>query len=497
MKTLAISVLSFAVAPAAFAQDGLPEGSLTGRAAVESVGDRLSRVAARHGWTAEEFAAELLRDRSLHLTPAGDLFYVCRTGVEDHAGAHAWTEPLGDPGIPLDSFMSLHSRPGAPKTVYLDIDGHLSADNAWGHTIDFPAWDTDGDPASFSDDERREIIWHWLEVAEDFAVFDINVTTQDPGPEALTRVGADDETFGMRVVLTQRTDGFGDGIGGIAWRWSFNQSIDTPCFTFNKGVPKGSVTSSHEVGHTLGLKHHGLRGLEYHPGTDGTPSWGPIMGAPFSGTLLQWSDGDYDGATREADHIALITTENINRVAFVPDDHPGSDVEGTPLELGVPAAGLINDRFDTDSFRFTSDGGAYTLRVKTPVRRANLDASVRIVRADPISVVDELDPAGTTDIEAVIDLSPAGDYIFVVDGSFEQQTDGARSDYGSIGTFEISVDAAPCPADANGDGQLSPNDFNAWILAFSNGAPACDQNGDGECRPNDFNAWIRNFNAGC
>ena len=135
--------------------------------------------------------------------------------------------------------------------------------------------------------------------------------------------------------------------------------------------------------------------------------------------------------------------------------------------------------------------------MKTPVRRANLDASVRIVRADPISVVDELDPAGTTDIEAVIDLSPAGDYIFVVDGSFEQQTDGARSDYGSIGTFEISVDAAPCPADANGDGQLSPNDFNAWILAFSNGAPACDQNGDGECRPNDFNAWIRNFNAGC
>ncbi|MEL6796268.1 MAG: hypothetical protein AAFO89_05535, partial [Planctomycetota bacterium] len=61
MKMLAISVLSFAVAPAAFAQDGLPEGSLTGRAAVESVGDRLSRVAARHGWTAEEFAAELLR----------------------------------------------------------------------------------------------------------------------------------------------------------------------------------------------------------------------------------------------------------------------------------------------------------------------------------------------------------------------------------------------------------------------------------------------------
>ncbi|MEL6795323.1 MAG: GC-type dockerin domain-anchored protein, partial [Planctomycetota bacterium] len=60
--------------------------------------------------------------------------------------------------------------------------------------------------------------------------------------------------------------------------------------------------------------------------------------------------------------------------------------------------------------------------------------------------------------------------------------------------FELSTS---CPADVNGDGQLSPNDFNAWILAYNSSNPACDQNGDGECRQNDFNAWILNFNAGC
>ncbi|MEO1534216.1 MAG: GC-type dockerin domain-anchored protein, partial [Planctomycetota bacterium] len=54
-----------------------------------------------------------------------------------------------------------------------------------------------------------------------------------------------------------------------------------------------------------------------------------------------------------------------------------------------------------------------------------------------------------------------------------------------------------CPADTNGDGELNPADFNAWIAAFNAGAAQCDQNADGNCDPSDFNAWIANFNAGC
>ncbi len=57
--------------------------------------------------------------------------------------------------------------------------------------------------------------------------------------------------------------------------------------------------------------------------------------------------------------------------------------------------------------------------------------------------------------------------------------------------------ATVCLADTNGDGQVSPADFNAWIQAFNAQSPACDQNGDGLCSPADFNAWIANFNAGC
>jgi hypothetical protein len=56
---------------------------------------------------------------------------------------------------------------------------------------------------------------------------------------------------------------------------------------------------------------------------------------------------------------------------------------------------------------------------------------------------------------------------------------------------------AACFADTNGDGVLSPADFNAWILAYNTRTGACDQNDDGACTPADFNAWLLNFNRGC
>lgn len=63
--------------------------------------------------------------------------------------------------------------------------------------------------------------------------------------------------------------------------------------------------------------------------------------------------------------------------------------------------------------------------------------------------------------------------------------------------MDFTLNAAECVADTNGDGILTPADFNAWILAYNNGNAIADQNGDGQLSPADFNAWILNFNAGC
>ncbi len=51
-------------------------------------------------------------------------------------------------------------------------------------------------------------------------------------------------------------------------------------------------------------------------------------------------------------------------------------------------------------------------------------------------------------------------------------------------------------ADQNGDGLVTPSDFNAWIINFNNGDPRADTNGDGLITPADFNGWIIAFNQG-
>ncbi len=58
-------------------------------------------------------------------------------------------------------------------------------------------------------------------------------------------------------------------------------------------------------------------------------------------------------------------------------------------------------------------------------------------------------------------------------------------------------DHTPCLADVNGDGQVTPTDFTAWIGAFNAGDPAADQNLDGMITPTDFTSWVVNFNKGC
>ncbi|MEO0630650.1 MAG: reprolysin-like metallopeptidase, partial [Planctomycetota bacterium] len=88
---------------------------------------------------------------------------------------------------------------------------------------------------------------------------------------------------------------------------------------------------------------------------------------------------------------------------------------------------------------------------------------------------------------------PAGDCDQVLSFYFTiSNTDGdvfnAPADTSAPFTADVSDCGGECPADTNNDGELTPADFNAWVVAFNAQAPECDQNADGLCNPSDFNA---------
>ena len=195
-------------------------------------------------------------------------------------------------------------------------EGHLprrrrhdaSATTAWGPEVagDHPAWDPAGNGPTFTDSEKAAIQDIWQRVAEDYAPFDVDVTTQDPGEAAIHRSGPADQVFGTRALITPSDRAWdaicGRGCGGIAYLGVFDDDFDhaayQPAWIFTSGLldtPKVIAEAvSHEVGHNFGLSHDGSSSCDYYEGHE---PWAPIMGAGYSQPITQWSKGDYADAS--------------------------------------------------------------------------------------------------------------------------------------------------------------------------------------------------------
>ncbi len=336
----------------------------------------------------------------------------------------------------LAKTFRLESLPSSDKTIYLDFNGHWSTDNRWGHSIQFPSFDSDGNPGSFSNHELTRIQKIFQNVAEDFLPFDINVTTRTPTASQLTKTSGNDGEYGIRVVITEPTAGFGDGVGGYAKYGSFGESTDTPVFVFSNGITAAAILTSHEVGHSLGLEHDGRPGEEYYWGHgSGATSWGPLMGAPFYQSLTQWSQGEYPGATNQEDDLKIITRPS-NGINYRPDDIGDRfDSAKTLTRNGnsVFSSGIIGDRNDVDLFRFQVNGsGEVSLTVNPFLGHGNLDIKAKIFREDG-SLVTTRNPAELLNAHFELQLD-SGVYFLSVEGTGKA---GEYSDYGSLGFFTI------------------------------------------------------------
>jgi len=387
--------------------------------------------------------------------------------AENEADTNAVTTQV--PASTLANAFKLHSLPGAPNVVFLDFDGHVFSNTAWGSgSFSALPYDLDGNKNNFSDTERERIVEIWHRVAEDLAPFDIDVTTEEPD-------GFDRYTG--RVLVTRDVDANGKslpgrGAGGVAYVGVFGASnyhtYFSPALVYFNNLAGGGESyvaeaSSHEFGHNLGLSHDGKGGsnpVDYYSGHgSGLVSWAPIMGNSYSKNVTEWSKGEYSNANQKQDDLAIIQ----GKLGPNPDDHGDTTGAGTNLVVAGNGSvvssnpeldpdnllpenkGIINTRNDVDVFTFAAGTGPINLTVTpawdafypgTSRRGANLDIKLEL-RNSSGSLVKSNDPS--TDTQATISTSvSAGTYHLFVSGVGKGNLSSGYSDYASLGQYYIN-----------------------------------------------------------
>lgn len=154
-----------------------------------------------YGKSPAELASILRRDRNAWVDRQARLFYQEDLDAPLPADAPLNTPSLTASGnlVPLDQTFMLHSRPGSKRTIYLNFKGATLTGTVWNTssqpTITALPFDTDGVPYSFSTAELERIRYIWQRVAEDYAPFEVDVTTEAPPADRLTRSGTSDGAF--------------------------------------------------------------------------------------------------------------------------------------------------------------------------------------------------------------------------------------------------------------------------------------------------------------
>lgn len=481
-----------------FTVEQLPAGELKTKLQQLDAPARQEALNRLHNISFHEFDAA----KHLRVDDAGGIFTVC-TGHDCHAHhPQTSTAALGSklrdvtdkpvaPSEPrveaapvlISSPPKYNSKPGATYHIYLDFNGGVVQGKQWNTSANIPIWDCfpwdeDGDLETFSDAEQATMKRTWQRVAEDFAPWDVNVTTDvdfDPANN-LTY----DKNKVAWVLITPTSDKGGNlcphaGAGGVAYldvfgRVDFAQRYQPAWVAIQDGADDTfAEVTSHEVGHNLGLSHDGIGGAPYYGGHGNNGiSWGPIMGASYGRNVTQWSKGEYNGANQFQDDLNIID----NKLGYRPDDHGNTAGTATPLTItGTPLVtiastnpendpdntdplnkGIIERNNDVDVFSFQTGDGLVTITVNswitpTNTRGCNLDVSLEL-RNSQGDIVATANPETSTSATISENLIADTYFLFVKNtgaGNPQSGTPTGYTSYGSIGQYFISGTISESP----------------------------------------------------
>lgn len=458
------AALAAVAAPASAEPHLLFDRPLKGEQAVKAVRGKPGTVGARNRTSAASVIASLRKEDTVSLDRSGRLLVADTELPAKPAAKSTVSRTVTDAApYPHEQTFRLHSRAGARRVLHLDFDGSVVSGTAWNDSYGLssqpqPAFDTDGDPGRWSAAEHDVVQSVFRRVAEDFAPFDVDVTTEDPGEEALFRSSVDDDAYGARVLITPGAEAHaavcGSACGGVAFVGVFDgvghNGYYSPAWVFSHVLWSDAKyiadVASHEAGHNLGLWHHGASdGREYY---EGHGNWAPIMGIGYYRPLVQWSAGDYAGASRTQDDIAVMQSYGL---PLRDDDHASS-----VLGKSTSVTGVIENRADSDTFLVRNKcDGDLTVTVSTSVGSPNLDVRARLRDAGGrLLAVD--DPAsGETSYDVASGLNAAltsrvgkGSYTVEVEGVGSGENAGGYSDYGSLGAYYVDVSGCSKKAEA-------------------------------------------------
>ncbi len=470
-----------------------------------------SQGAARLNLSLQRFRELANRQPSLHVSARGNLVYKCarprRAPVSARIVGDDNSTFLSPPAQPLTQaqVLSLHSRPGATRVIYLDFNGHTITDSDWNEGLDpsiqVAPFDIDGVPGRFSAAELVIIQQIWRRVAEDYAPFDVDITTEDPGINGIISGDGVDPRFGVRALIGDDATYIGEadpvGLLGLALLGTYGGARDNPALVFSvaHGTDYALIadTISHEVGHTLGLEHHGsdIGGVveEYYAGHG---IWAPIMGSGPSNAVSQWSRGEYANANNpDQDDIAVIST-------FIPvatSDHPSDKAAADAAAIVLPGdtlMGTLRSAGDTAWYRFAAMPGVATFTGSVSSLGPNLKVGLSVIDAAGNVLGSSTPNLRPLSASLTVTLPAYGEYYLEVDGVGYLDADTGFTDYGSLGRYSVSgnwtVNRAPLastggstplmgrrPLRVNLDGRGSIDGDGAiasYVWTFSDGTPS-------------------------